>query len=71
MALVKPWYASRTIWASIVAVFASIAGLFGAEVAPDDAALLTDSIMNAVAAAGAIIAVIGRIVARSRIGRSG
>ena len=71
MAPVKPWYASRTIWASIVAVLASVAGLVGAEVEPDDAALLTDSIMNVVAAAGAIIAVIGRVVARSRIGRSG
>lgn len=71
MTHVKPWYASRTIWASIVAVLASAAGLAGIEVAQGDAAMLTEGIMNLIAAAGAIIAVIGRIAARSRIGRSG
>lgn len=69
MTQVKPWYASRTIWASIIAILASAAGLAGIEIAQDDAALLADGIMNLIAAAGAIIAVIGRIAARSKIGR--
>lgn len=71
MTHVKPWYASRTIWASIVAVLASTAGLAGIEIAQDDVVSLTDDVMNLIAAAGAIVAVIGRIAARSRIGRSG
>lgn len=68
MMQVKPWYTSRTIWASVVAVLASIAGLVGIDVAADEAAMMTDALMNAVAAVGAVIAVVGRIVARSRIG---
>lgn len=63
----KPWYASRTIWASLVMVGATLAGMIGMPVAQDEAAGLTDAILQAVAAVAAIATIFGRLAARSRL----
>jgi hypothetical protein len=64
----KPWYLSRTIWASLVAVAAAGGGLIGLPVDSGDAAALTDAALQIVAAIGAVMAIVGRVSARHRIG---
>ena len=64
----KPWYRSRTIWASLVTVAAALAALSGIAVSEADQALLTETILQAVTAIGGIVALVGRLLAKSRIG---
>ena len=64
----KPWYFSRTIWASLVVVASLGAGMIGIPLEDGESAALTDSILQAVAAVAGVAAVIGRIAARTRIG---
>lgn len=68
MELFKPWYLSRTIWASCVAVIATLAGAIGFPVDATDVAALPDAILQAVAAIAGVIAILGRVSARNRIG---
>lgn len=68
METVKPWYLSRTIWASAVVVAATLAGLLGFAIEDADIDLLADALLQAVSALAALIAIFGRIVARARIG---
>jgi hypothetical protein len=64
----KPWYQSRTIWASIITVGAALAALFGLPVGEADQAELTEKVLQFLTAAGALVAIVGRIIAKSRIG---
>jgi hypothetical protein len=64
----KPWYRSRMIWASLVTVATALAALSGIAVSEADQALLTETILQAVTAIGGIVALVGRLVAKSRIG---
>ena len=64
----KPWYRSRTIWASLVTVAAALAALSGIAVSEADQAMLTETILQAVTAIGGLVALVGRLVAKSRIG---
>lgn len=68
MANVKPWYLSRTIWASIVAVLTGGAGLAGLPMAGADDDALVDSLLQAVGAVAGVVAVFGRLSAKHRIG---
>jgi hypothetical protein len=64
----KPWYLSRTIWASLVTIFlagANYAGLAAAGLQPD---VLTDAALNLAATVSGLIALLGRLQATSRIG---
>lgn len=63
----KPWYTSRTIWASIVTFAALLGGAFGLPVEDGEQQALVDALLQAAAALGALIAIIGRLAARSRI----
>ena len=64
----KPWYLSRTIWASAIAVVATLANAFGFPLHAEDVSALPDVILQAVAAIAGVIAIVGRLSARSRIG---
>lgn len=68
MDVFKPWYLSRTIWASAIAVVATVAGALGFPLEASDVAALPDAILQAVAAIAGVIAIMGRISARNRIG---
>ena len=63
----KPWYLSRTIWASLVTIVTAAAGMLGVPVAGIDNAALTDTLLQAVTAirAGGDL---WRLAAKSRIG---
>ena len=64
----KPWYLSRTIWASLVTVLLAVAGAAGAPVAGIDDAALADAIVQALTAVCGIVAIVGRLAATARIG---
>lgn len=64
----KPWYLSRTIWASLVTILTAAAGLVGAPVAGIDNQALTDTILQAVSAISGLVAIFGRLSATDKIG---
>ncbi|MCB8836089.1 hypothetical protein [Aurantimonas sp. VKM B-3413] len=64
----KPWYLSRTIWGSVVALAAAGAGIFGYEVDAGTNEALTSALIEGAGAVGAIVAIYGRLAARSTIG---
>jgi hypothetical protein len=64
----KPWYLSRTIWASIITVATGGAGLFGIPTGLIDNGALTETILQLVTAVSGLIAILGRISATSKIG---
>ena len=63
----KTWLQSRTIWGALIAIAASTASLAGIEIEAGEQAELVDWIMALVAAGGGILALFGRIAARSRL----
>lgn len=65
---VKPWYLSRTIWASVITVASAAAALLGLPVDGLDGSALTDSLLQAVTAISGMLAIIGRLGAKARIG---
>ncbi len=68
MTTAKPWYLSRTIWASIVAVLSGGAGYFGIPIGGVENGELTDALLQAVSAVAGLVAILGRVTAKDRIG---
>ena len=68
MTSAKPWYLSRTIWASLITVLTGFAGLTGVPLDGIDNSALTDTLLQAITAVSGLIAILGRIGARDRIG---
>ncbi|QDZ01127.1 hypothetical protein FQ775_12480 [Nitratireductor mangrovi] len=64
----KPWYLSRTIWASVVTVATASASLIGIPLGGIDDAVLVDTILQAITAISGILAVMGRLSATTKIG---
>ena len=64
----KPWYLSRTIWASLITIVTAAAAILGVPVAGIDNAALTDTLLQAVTAISGLVAIFGRLWASSRIG---
>jgi hypothetical protein len=64
----KPWYFSRTIWASLITVATAVAGLAGIPIGDADSVALTDTLLQAITAIAGIVAILGRVSARDRIG---
>lgn len=63
----KPWYLSRTIWASLVTILAAAAGMGGLAVESADQGLLTDSILQIVTAVAGLVGIYGRLRATAAI----
>ena len=68
MSVIKPWYLSRTIWASAVVVVAALAGLLGFAVDDAEIDLLVDALLQTAAALAGVFAIFARIIAKARIG---
>lgn len=64
----KPWYLSRTIWASLVTIVLAAAGMVGLPVAGIDNTALTETLLQAITAVSGLVAIFGRLGANSRIG---
>lgn len=63
----KPWYLSKTVWGAAVAVAASLAGLAGIDITGADQATIADSALQIASAAGALVAIFGRLAASHRL----
>jgi hypothetical protein len=63
----KTWYMSKTVWGGVVAILASSANLLGLEIGADDESGVVDALTALAAAVGGLIAIWGRISARSRL----
>jgi len=59
----KPWYTSKTIWGSLIAMMAGIASAFGFDLDGQSQAGLVDGILMLISAAGSLLAVYGRFAA--------
>jgi hypothetical protein len=68
MSTTKPWYLSRTVWASVVTILAASLGLAGEQSGTIDQPALVDAILQVVGAIAGIVALFGRLAARDRIG---
>ena len=64
----KPWYLSRTIWASIITIATASGSLFGLPGSGIDDAALTDAVLQLVTAVSGVVAILGRVSATTRIG---
>ena len=67
MDIIKPWYMSRTIWASIITVASAGAAAVGIPIDVDESVVLTDTILQTVAAISGLVAIFGRLAARAQI----
>ncbi|WP_028033352.1 hypothetical protein [Chelativorans sp. J32] len=63
----KPWYLSRTIWASVVTVAAAVGSLFGLPVEQFDDPAVVETLLQAITAISGLFAIFGRLAADSRI----
>lgn len=64
----KPWWQSKSVWASIVAILAAIAGYFRFEIAAADQAQLVEAITTIATVAGGVFAALFRVTATTQIG---
>lgn len=64
----KPWYLSRTIWASLVTIATAVGGFLGLPTGDLDSGQLTDALLQMITAISGIVAIFGRLSADSRIG---
>ncbi|MEO3387835.1 hypothetical protein [Mesorhizobium sp. CAU 1741] len=67
MEAAKPWYLSRTIWASIIVVASAGAGILGFPLDDAETASLTDAVLQSVTAIAGVVAIAGRVAARNLI----
>ena len=63
----KPWYLSKTIWASLVTILSAVAGMTGLPVGGLDSSATADMLLQAVTAFSGLIAIFGRLSATSKI----
>lgn len=64
----KPWYLSRTIWASVITIVTGAAGLTGLPLDGLDNSALADTLLQAISAISGLVAIFGRLAAKHRIG---
>ncbi len=67
MTLGKPWYLSKTIWASIVTILMSVGSLFGLTSGMVDNGALADTIIQAITALMGLASIFGRVTAVQKI----
>jgi len=64
----KPWWQSKTLWGAVVTIASAVLGLTGLDLAEADREALTGLLTSLGAGLGGVIAIMGRIRARNRIG---
>ena len=69
MSDVKGFLESKAIWGGLIAFGAGVAGLIGYTVSAEDQAEIVQLITGAGGVVGAVLAVVGRIMASKKIGR--
>lgn len=66
----KPWWASKSVWGGLIAVLASVLAAFGYDIGAQDQQAIVVSAVSIAGAVGGVIAVVGRVKASHRIGKS-
>lgn len=64
----KPWYLSRTIWASLITIATSVLAMTGVPIDGIDNGQLADNLLQGITAIAGVVAVLGRLGAVTRIG---
>jgi hypothetical protein len=64
---IKQWYQSRTIWGALIAIAASLAHAGGMTVSTADQGQIVDSLVSASGALGGLVAIYGRMKAKSSL----
>jgi hypothetical protein len=64
----KPWYLSRTIWASAISISCALLGLSGFPTGGIDQGALADQILQIISALSGVMAIFGRLSAGTKIG---
>lgn len=67
MSDLKNWYSSKTIWGALVAIIASAMHFTGVDIGAADRSQIVDAIVNISGALGGLLAVYGRVTAKSAI----
>jgi hypothetical protein len=62
-------WASKAVWGGVIAVVASLLGIWGYSVTPADQASIVELVTSVVAAIGGVIAIVGRVMATKKIGK--
>lgn len=63
----KGWYASKAVWGGIVAVGASVAGVFGYSIAPADQEQIVLAATGVAGIIGGLVSIYGRIKATKAV----
>jgi len=64
----KSRYLSKGFWGGVIALTATVAGVaFGIDVSQEDQSALLDLSLQIIAAGGSVLAIVGRLVAKSRL----
>ena len=63
----KPWYLSRTIWASLVAVVAIVSPAVGVTLDAPMQGQIVDVALATIGVAASLFAIVGRLVATTKI----
>ena len=64
----KSIWASKTVWAGLVAVIAGVAGIWGYSISPEDQSSIVEIVLAVAAAVGGAGAIVGRIKASKAVG---
>jgi hypothetical protein len=65
----EPWYQSRVILGSIVAILGGVLQLYGYSFSAEDQAMVVDVIGQGITFAGTLFALYGRLVAKKPLGQ--
>jgi hypothetical protein len=65
--MMKRWYESKAVWGGVVALVCGAAGVFGIIVPEQDMAALEQSLLAIGSAVGGILAIYGRVNAKTNI----
>ncbi|MDZ7822827.1 MAG: hypothetical protein U5K75_01450 [Ahrensia sp.] len=63
----KPWYLSKTIWAAVISILATVATFFGVPIDEAGRQGLTDGLLQIVSAVAGVFAILGRVTANSKL----
>lgn len=63
----KPWYLSKTIWAALISIIATVAAFFGITIDDSLHESLSAGLLQLVTAIAGIVAIFGRISASAKI----
>ncbi|TCT40975.1 hypothetical protein [Martelella mediterranea] len=65
----KKWYFSKTVWGALIAVAAPLLQLGGVELDPSSQGQFAELLVALTGAVGGLLALFGRVSARSRLSR--